>query len=248
MQKLRLNLDHSRAILEWLQRRERRKRDILLCEMESQQMQLRMRHDPRVPPPQVRPPLPLSPKASHVRTCLHHQAAPAAAEPSKQLGALTLAEQPGQGGAAGRAATQQLMDAAQKREKRRRRDGRDRPRQTDHAFVPPPELPEPEMPFLCAPELEVRPRLSDPSSISLIRLPHPSPLTRLADAWLSASGRGARAVRPRALRPGRAACDRRGGSAHARAHPDQGQAAQSGAIHRAAGSGGGGGDGELKRV
>ena len=54
MQKLRLNLDHSRAILEWLQRRERRKRDILLCEMESQQMQLRMRHDPRVPPPQAR--------------------------------------------------------------------------------------------------------------------------------------------------------------------------------------------------
>ena len=172
MQKLRQNLDHSRAILEWLQRRERRKRDILLCEMESQQMQLRMRHDPRAPPPQARPPPAASlppPSAAHAPAPPTPAAAPAAPEPARQRGAQTLAEQqPAQG----RAATQQLADAAQKREKRRRRDGRDRPRQTDHAFLPPPELPEPEMPFLCAPDLEVsRPSQAPPSPPPLTRAP-----------------------------------------------------------------------------
>ena len=49
MRNMRGNLDTSRAILEWLQRRERRKRDILQCEMDSQLLQLRMRHDSRLP-------------------------------------------------------------------------------------------------------------------------------------------------------------------------------------------------------
>lgn len=47
LRNMRINLDTGRAILEWLQRREKRKRDILQCEMEMQTLQLRLRHDPK---------------------------------------------------------------------------------------------------------------------------------------------------------------------------------------------------------
>ena len=53
MRSLRHNLDTSRAILEWLQRRERRKRDIIQCEIDLQLLNLTLRHDSRMP---VRPP------------------------------------------------------------------------------------------------------------------------------------------------------------------------------------------------
>lgn len=51
MRNLKANLDMGRAILEWLSRREKRKRDILQCEMDMQVLQLRLRHDSK----QVRP-------------------------------------------------------------------------------------------------------------------------------------------------------------------------------------------------
>ena len=47
MRNLKANLDMGRAILEWLSRREKRKRDILQCEMDMQVLQLRLRHDPK---------------------------------------------------------------------------------------------------------------------------------------------------------------------------------------------------------
>ena len=46
MRSLRHNLDTSRAILEWLQRRERRKRDIVQCEIDLQLLNMKLRHDP----------------------------------------------------------------------------------------------------------------------------------------------------------------------------------------------------------
>ena len=52
MRSLRHNLDTSRAILEWLQRRERRKRDIIQCEIDLQLLNMKLRHDSRMP---VRP-------------------------------------------------------------------------------------------------------------------------------------------------------------------------------------------------
>jgi enhancer of polycomb-like protein len=47
LRNLKANLDMGRAILEWLQRREKRKRDIMQCEMDMQVLQLRLRHDPK---------------------------------------------------------------------------------------------------------------------------------------------------------------------------------------------------------
>jgi hypothetical protein len=47
MRSLRHNMDTSRAILEWLQRRERRKRDIIQCEIDLQLLNMKLRHDAR---------------------------------------------------------------------------------------------------------------------------------------------------------------------------------------------------------
>jgi hypothetical protein len=44
MRSLRHNLDTSRAILEWLQRRERRKRDIVQCEIDLQLLNMKLLH------------------------------------------------------------------------------------------------------------------------------------------------------------------------------------------------------------
>jgi enhancer of polycomb-like protein len=157
MRSLRGNLDTSRAILEWLQRRERRKRDILACEMDAQLLQLRARHDPRLPAqarcrPRCLRLCFLTPGAQPVEV---PPAEPEQARVKHQLGARCLGEQqalPGPNGPAlDRATMQQLTEAAQKREKKRRRDGRER-RGPDPAYVPPPEPPEPEMPFLGVPD------------------------------------------------------------------------------------------------
>jgi len=161
MRNLRGNLDTSRAILEWLQRRERRKRDILACEMESQLLQLRLRHDSRLPPVRAAPPA----SARAALTRAPQPASAPAAEPEHarvklQLGELALGEQQGppggNGAVAARAAMQQLNEAAQKREKKRRRDGRERRHggPADFTFVPPPEQPELEMPCLGAPDFQ----------------------------------------------------------------------------------------------
>jgi len=44
---LHANLNTGRAILEWMNRREKRKQAILQCEMDMQALQLRLRHDPK---------------------------------------------------------------------------------------------------------------------------------------------------------------------------------------------------------
>lgn len=47
MRQLRRNIDTARCILEYVLRRERRKRDMLLCEVEAQVLQVAQRHEPR---------------------------------------------------------------------------------------------------------------------------------------------------------------------------------------------------------
>jgi|APGre2960657444_1045066.scaffolds.fasta_scaffold03245_3 enhancer of polycomb-like protein len=141
MRNLRMNLDMSRALLEWLQRRERRKRDILQCDIDTQLLQLKLRHDaPRVQA------APESAPAGEAELRTRAQASdPAASDlaPAQSNGLVvrTMGPPP--------------QDAA-KREKKRRRDGRDRRAAggAELAFVPPPQLSEPQMHFL-TPNLRV---------------------------------------------------------------------------------------------
>ncbi len=179
MRSLRHNLDTSRAILEWLQRRERRKRDILQCEIDTQMLQLRLRHEPprlvRVPLACLRSLQDAQSQAAETTPLLSRAQAPQAPEPAAEADATRAKAHAGDlppppdplaastsGMLSARiSGQQQALDAAQKRERKRRRDGRER-RSTggaDNVFVPPPELPEPQMLFL-EPQLAVRLRVA----------------------------------------------------------------------------------------
>lgn len=141
MRSLRHNLDTARAILEWLQRRERRKRDILACEMEMQAISLRLRHDPAHPPVAAMRP----PPANGVTV-------PNTVDKEAPDGAVQ----------ARAAATAATADAAKGR--KRRRDGRDRRSAAvvDTTFVAPPERPEPVLSIAQTPLLP--PTLSFPAA------------------------------------------------------------------------------------
>ena len=137
MRSLRHNLDTSRAILEWLQRRERRKRDIIPCEIDLQLLNMKLRHDsPQASAPE---------KARDAERPATEQ--PAAAAPAAAL-------DPARRGDVGAApvfaarpmAPPPAFDAAaaQKQNKKRRRDGRDRRivPGADQPYTPPPTAPE----------------------------------------------------------------------------------------------------------
>lgn len=148
MRSLRHNLDTSRAILEWLQRRERRKRDIIQCEIDLQLLNMKLRHDaPQAPAPE---------KAREVERPVAEQ--PAAAAPVAAVDAARRAEV----GAAAPAPMARPMvppppfdAAAQKQSKKRRRDGRDRRivPGADQPYVPPPTTPEIQLLFAEPPSL-----------------------------------------------------------------------------------------------
>ena len=148
MRSLRHNLDTSRAILEWLQRRERRKRDIVQCEIDLQLLNMKLRHDP----PQAaaaekareaeRPPAEQPTGAAAV--------AAAAVDPARRgdMGVPALAARP-------QAPPPAFDPNAQKQNKKRRRDGRDRRivPGADQPYVPPPTTPEIQMLFAQPPNL-----------------------------------------------------------------------------------------------
>jgi len=148
MRSLRHNLDTSRAILEWLQRRERRKRDIIQCEIDLQLLNMKLRHDaPQAPAPE---------KAREAERPVAEQ--PAAAAPVAAVDAARRAEV----GAAAPAPMARPMvppppfdAAAQKQSKKRRRDGRDRRivPGADQPYVPPPTTPEIQLLFAEPPSL-----------------------------------------------------------------------------------------------
>ena len=151
MRGLRHNLDTSRAILEWLQRRERRKRDIIQCEIDLQLLNMKLRHDPSQPA--------AAEKARDAERPLAEQppgaagaavGAAGAADPARRsdLGAPALAVRP--------QAPPPVFDPnAQKQNKKRRRDGRDRRvvPGADQPYVPPPTTPEIQMLFAEPPNL-----------------------------------------------------------------------------------------------
>ena len=47
MRQLRRNLDTARCLLEWVLRREKRRREETLCELDEQVLRVRLRHEPR---------------------------------------------------------------------------------------------------------------------------------------------------------------------------------------------------------
>ena len=161
MRSLRHNLDTSRAILEWLQRRERRKRDIIQCEIDLQLLNMKLRHDP--------PQAPATEKARDAERPAAEQptgaagaaaGVPAAAAAAAAAAAVDPARRGDMGAAPALAARPQMPPPAfdpnaQKQNKKRRRDGRDRRivPGADQPYVPPPTTPEIQMLFAEPPNL-----------------------------------------------------------------------------------------------
>ena len=153
MRSLRHNLDTSRAILEWLQRRERRKRDIIQCEIDLQLLNMKLRHDP--------PQAAAAEKARDAERPATEQPAGAA---GAAVGVVAAAVDPARRGDLGAApalvARPQMPPPAfdpnaQKQNKKRRRDGRDRRivPGADQPYAPPPTTPETQMLFAEPPNL-----------------------------------------------------------------------------------------------
>jgi len=147
MRSLRHNLDTSRAILEWLQRRERRKRDIIQCEVDLQLLNMKLRHDaPQAPAPE---------KAREAERPANEQ--PAGAPPAAALDPALRGDMGPPPALAARpmVPAPAFDSAAQKQSKKRRRDGRDRRivPGADQPYAPPPTTPEIQLLFSAPPNL-----------------------------------------------------------------------------------------------